>query len=321
MGHSLRRLAHAADGDVHRAVRDLDRRHVEVQGPRRSGSTRRSAAASSTARCSRARTQGRTRRSRATATAAGPRRVAAWSTARTSSPRRSSPSCSTRRSSSRARRRRRPTSLTKVQQRIDARARAAGFGKTIHTELQSRGLVVTVVTDKVLFDSGSAALRSEGAPLLALVARALKAVPNPVLIDGYTDNVPIATVAVPVEPVPVRRPGRAGRASTSCRSGSTRRGCSRPASANATRSAPNDTAAGRARNRRVEIIVQSSVVQQTLDNVGLDKTPTTTPAAGDVEGAPRGDRRHQAAGLRHRPAPRSRLTGVAVGSARESEIR
>ena len=36
-------------------------------------------------------------------------------------------------------------------------------------------------------------------------------------------------------------------------------------------------AAGRARNRRVEIIIQSQVVNQTLDNAGLDKTPTTTP--------------------------------------------
>ena len=53
--------------------------------------------------------------------------------------------------------------LSKVQQAIDSQAQAAGFGKDIHTQLQSRGLVVTVVTDKVLFDSGSAALRPAGA--------------------------------------------------------------------------------------------------------------------------------------------------------------
>jgi len=41
--------------------------------------------------------------------------------------------------------------------------------------------------------------------------------------------------------------------------------------------ASNATAEGRALNRRVEIIVQSAVVQQTLDNAGLDKTPATTP--------------------------------------------
>jgi hypothetical protein len=41
--------------------------------------------------------------------------------------------------------------------------------------------------------------------------------------------------------------------------------------------ASNATPDGRARNRRVEIIVQSAVVQQTLDNAGLDQTPTTAP--------------------------------------------
>src|SRR4051812_44045332 len=89
------------------------------------------------------------------------------------------------------------SSLTKVQQRIDAKAKAAGFGKDIHTELQARGLVVTVVTDKVLFDSGEASLRPDGTTLLGLVAKALKAVPNPVLVDGYTDDVPIATSQYP----------------------------------------------------------------------------------------------------------------------------
>jgi hypothetical protein len=44
--------------------------------------------------------------------------------------------------------------------------------------------------------------------------------------------------------------------------------------------APNDTAVGRALNRRVEIIVQSKVVQSTLAGAGLDNhpaTPTTLP--------------------------------------------
>src|SRR5258708_3972120 len=83
--------------------------------------------------------------------------------------------------------------LRSVQQKIEARARAGGFTDKIRTELQARGLVVTVVTDKVLFDSGSSALRPDGGPLLGLVADVLKGVPNPILIDGYTDNVPIAT--------------------------------------------------------------------------------------------------------------------------------
>jgi chemotaxis protein MotB len=132
------------------------------------------------------------------------------------------------------------------------------------------------VTDKVLFDSGSAALRPAGAPLLALVAKAVKAIPNQVLIDGYTDSVPIAT---PVYPSNLElSSARADRVAeyfmeigiAEARVFPTGLGARDPIASNA-------TAAGRTRNRRVEIIIQSQVVNQTLDNAGLDKTPTTTP--------------------------------------------
>ena len=167
--------------------------------------------------------------------------------------------------------------LKGVQQKIEARARAGGFSRDIKTELQSRGLVVTLVTDKVLFDSGSAALRTSGHPLLALVANALQAVPNPVLIDGYTDNVPIATAQYPSNLfLSGARAAQVAEYFMSTGINEERLfpeglGPRDPVASNA-------TAAGRALNRRVEIIVQSSVIKQTLDNAGLDKTPTTTPA-------------------------------------------
>jgi chemotaxis protein MotB len=166
--------------------------------------------------------------------------------------------------------------LSGVQKEIEDRARAGGYGKEVHTELQARGLVVTVVTDKVLFDSGQAELRPEGVPLLELVAHAVKAVPNPVLIDGYTDSIPIATERFPTNlELSSARADRVARYFMSigveeARVFPTGLGTRDPV-------ASNDTAAGRARNRRVEIIVQSAVVNQTLDNAGLDKTPTTTP--------------------------------------------
>ena len=173
--------------------------------------------------------------------------------------------------------------LKDVQKAIDDKARAGGFSKDIKTQLQARGLVVTVVTDKVLFDSGKADLRSQGDSLLALVAQALKPVPNPILINGYTDSVPIATEQYPTNlELSSARADRVARyfmaiGVNEARVFPTGLGTRDPI-------ASNDTAAGRARNRRVEIIVQSQVVNQTLDNAGLDKTPTkpATPVKASV---------------------------------------
>jgi chemotaxis protein MotB len=167
-------------------------------------------------------------------------------------------------------------SLKSVQQAIEARARAGGFAKDVSTELQARGLVVTLVTDKVLFESGSAALRPAGAPLLELVGKAVEAIPNPVLIDGYTDSIPISTAQYPSNlELSSARSDRVAEYFMSLGVNEERLfpeglGSRDPV-------ASNSTATGRARNRRVEIIVQSAVVKQTLDNAGLDQTPTTTP--------------------------------------------
>jgi len=166
--------------------------------------------------------------------------------------------------------------LAGVQKAIEARAQAGGYGAEIETQLQSRGLVVTVVTDKVLFNSGSAALVPGGDALLALIADALKAVPNPVLIDGYTDSVPISTEMYPSNlELSSARADRVAEYFMSAGLAEARLfpeglGSRDPIMSNA-------TAAGRARNRRVEIIVQSTVVNDTLANAGLDQTPTTTP--------------------------------------------
>ncbi len=168
--------------------------------------------------------------------------------------------------------------LKQVQQKIDASARAGGFSRDINTQLQSRGLVVTLVTDKVLFDSGSASLRKAGDPLLQLVGEALHSVPNPVLVVGYTDPEPISTSVYPSNlELSSARADRVAEYFMSLGLPESQLfpeglGSRDPVASNA-------TAAGRARNRRVEIIVQSSVVNQTLANAGLDKTPVTTPNA------------------------------------------
>lgn len=59
-----------------------------------------------------------------------------------------------------------------------------------------RGIVISV-QNSVLFDSGSAEVRGEAVPVLEEVAAALRHLDNSVLVEGYTDNVPIQTAAFP----------------------------------------------------------------------------------------------------------------------------
>lgn len=145
--------------------------------------------------------------------------------------------------------------LTAVRQRISAALAAKGLSGAVQFEERDHGLVVNVVTDRVLFDLGEASLRPEGRGVLDAVAPALLGLPNALTVEGHTDNVPItgqfasnwelsterATTVLRyllTRGVPGSRVSAAGYADQ------------RPLSTNA-------TAAGRARNRRVAIVVHA----------------------------------------------------------------
>ncbi|MBI4422797.1 MAG: OmpA family protein [Elusimicrobia bacterium] len=92
---------------------------------------------------------------------------------------------------------------TKNQSQARARLQEAELALELRNELatlglQDIGLLVSAKRVKltfpapVLFDEGSAALAPQAAPLLDSVARLLAAAPNPILVEGHTDNVPIA---------------------------------------------------------------------------------------------------------------------------------
>jgi chemotaxis protein MotB len=88
-------------------------------------------------------------------------------------------------------------SLDQVEQRIAAHAAAVGLADSVGFRREERGLVVTVVTDNVLFEPGSADLRPEGLGVLREVAVALVDLPNQVAVEGHTDDRPIATPRFP----------------------------------------------------------------------------------------------------------------------------
>ena len=82
-------------------------------------------------------------------------------------------------------------SLHKAERQIKARARQLGLERKVVTTIDSRGLVIRLVTAKELFDVGSAEVNPRAVPLLATVARAIDAVAgNPVRVEGFTDARP-----------------------------------------------------------------------------------------------------------------------------------
>jgi chemotaxis protein MotB len=176
--------------------------------------------------------------------------------------------------SSRAQRATQRRTLDTLQQRINEAAAGLGFTGKVRTRELNNGLQVTL-TDQVLFDSGKAELQPRGMRLLSVIAGVLRSVDNPIEINGYTDNVPIA----PGGEFPSNlylSSYRADAVDDYFAALGVNRSRMIPAGhADQDPAASNDTAAGRALNRRVEILVQSDVVQSTLAGAGLDNRPTT----------------------------------------------
>jgi chemotaxis protein MotB len=81
--------------------------------------------------------------------------------------------------------------LEKAKAEVDAKIHALGLDDKVSTEINSKGLVIRLVTDKVLFDLGSSTIRPAANPLLTSVAKVINAIgTNPIRVAGHTDAVP-----------------------------------------------------------------------------------------------------------------------------------
>ncbi len=152
--------------------------------------------------------------------------------------------------------RREEDELQHLKRMLDSYAAEHGFKAQVETVVTQRGLVVRLLTDNVLFDSGLADVKAQGMPLLAEVGTLLGVDKvHPIVVEGHTDDVPISTSKFESNwelstarasavvrwligrSVPARRFSAAGYADL------------HPL-------ASNGSAPGRARNRRVEIVLQ-----------------------------------------------------------------
>jgi chemotaxis protein MotB len=143
-----------------------------------------------------------------------------------------------------------------LKHQLEAYARSHGFSGEVHPVIERRGLAIRVLTDSLLFSSGSAALHAQGRPLLSEVAGLLDVDRvHPLVVAGNTDDVPIHTPAFPSN-----WELSTARASTVVRyliaSGVREQRLSAAGYAELHPIASDATATGRARNRRVEIVLQ-----------------------------------------------------------------
>ena len=145
--------------------------------------------------------------------------------------------------------------LAKVQAEIRREAEAMGLSTKVSTQVTERGLVISILTDNLLFDSGQAHVKPAGMELLGHLAPLLRRQSNRrMVVEGHTDSLPIrssvypsnwelstarasavvrALIAMELPPVQMEAAGRA----------------------NLQPIAANTTDAGRSTNRRVEIVL------------------------------------------------------------------
>jgi len=144
--------------------------------------------------------------------------------------------------------------LKRLKREIDGWVQMHGLEREVESTIARRGLVVRVLTDHVLFESGSADIKPAADPLLDALARLLKTqVRNPIQIEGNTDDVPVSgryptnwELSTARATAVVR--DMIGRGVWAGRLAATGYAAQHPIASNATE-------AGRRRNRRVELVV------------------------------------------------------------------
>jgi len=146
--------------------------------------------------------------------------------------------------------------LSDLKKEVDGILAQSGVGTAVQTNIEERGLVITFA-DSVFFNSGQAIIRPEMKTTIDKLAVSLKAMNNSIRVEGHTDNVPVTGLyssnwelsgaraanvvqyLIVVNGLPPTKLSLAGYGEYK-------------------NIAPNDTEAGRSKNRRIEIVIINS---------------------------------------------------------------
>jgi chemotaxis protein MotB len=144
--------------------------------------------------------------------------------------------------------------LQRLKAQVEEYARANGLSEVVTATVDEDGLNIRLRTDGLLFDSGSAVLKTASKPILTKLAGVLRTDNHPIKVEGHTDAVPAKGSSYPtnwelstarssaVVRALMRRQVAAARMEASGR-------------ANLDPVATNARDEGRAENRRVEIVL------------------------------------------------------------------
>ncbi|MBD3784212.1 MAG: OmpA family protein, partial [Micrococcales bacterium] len=164
--------------------------------------------------------------------------------------------------------------LTAVRDKLVTALTAKGLQQAVHFELRDDGLVVDIVSDRVLFDPGQATLKPDGRRVLAAIAPTLRRLSNTMTVEGHTDDVPVVGIYPSNWELSTARStsvlqyllgqGVAGR-----QLGAAGYADQRPLASNATE-------AGRARNRRVAVVVHTAATTSPATTATTAGSATTS---------------------------------------------
>ncbi len=198
--------------------------------------------------------------------------------------------------------------LREAQEKIEQYVKENNLQDQVSTELSEEGLMIRL-KEKALFASGSAALEGQAEQIVPVIASLLASLPERVTISGHTDNVPISTAQFP-----------SNWELSSARAVSLMRGLmgAQPSLNPARFSAlgyseyrpiaSNDTAEGRAQNRRVEVFIARSMRFSQEDSISASDGKVKTSASAPSNAMPTATGQTSPAGTapmgaEQRPAP------------------
>src|SRR6202050_711453 len=89
-----------------------------------------------------------------------------------------------------------PGALIRMERQVQNAMQALIDAKLVTVRRENMWLEIEINTD-ILFPSGAGAFAAQAAPVLDKLAEGLKPFPNPIRVEGHTDNRPIRTQAFP----------------------------------------------------------------------------------------------------------------------------